>query len=108
MTKATRPLPFHGSTRGTALTLAAGLLILVGVVFQFGELGYAHTSVDNLWFIPVILRTIWRMSEICLRSCDLQDVLRFWPLALVTAGVAMLWSVKRAASSGAPSGENNA
>lgn len=108
MTQPTRPLPSHDSSRMNVKTLAAGLLILVGVVFQYLEISYGHAGVENFWYISVILNTVWKMSEFCLRSCDLQDALRFWPLALVAAGVAMLWSAKCAASSGAPRGEFNA
>ena len=107
MTNASWQFPLHGSSHRSAATIAAGLLILVGSMFQLGELGYAHTSVDNLWYIPVLLNGICRMAEFCLNTPVLQDALRFWPLALVTAGVAILLSGKRAANSGAPGGEKN-
>ncbi|MBZ5500812.1 MAG: hypothetical protein LAN59_01045 [Acidobacteriia bacterium] len=108
MTHANRQFPIHRSGYGTATTVVAGTLILAGIVFQWGEISGAHPNVDNLWYISVILNTIGRTLQMCFTSALLQDAFKIWPLALVTAGVAMLLSAKRTGSPRVPDGEHNA
>ena len=107
MTHANRQFPIHRSGRGTATTVVAGTLILAGIVFQWGEISGVHPNVDNLWYISVILNTIGRTLQMCFTSALLQDAFRIWPLALVTAGIVMLLSAKRATISRASNGEQN-
>ena len=102
MTKPNRHLLAENPVRPKAETLAAALLILVGVVFQYVEISYRHASMDNFWYISVILNTVWKMADFCLNSSYVQDALRFGPLALLTAGVIMLWSAKRAVPARVP------
>ena len=108
MTHANRQFPIHRSGHGTATAVVAGTLILAGIVFQWGEISGAHPNVDSLWYISVILNTIGRTLQMCFTSALLQDAFRIWPLILITAGIVMLLSAKRAPNSGAPDGEKNA
>jgi len=107
MTHANRQFPIRRSGHGTATTIVAGALILAGIVFQWGEISGAHPNVGNFWYISVILSTIGRTLQMCFTSVLLQDAFRIWPLILVTAGVVMLLSAKRATISRASNGEQN-
>lgn len=108
MTNASRQLPHHGSNHRTAATIVAAILILIGLFFQLETLSYARTSMGSFWYIAVILKTVCSMAAACLNTPLLRDAFLFWPLALVTAGAAMLLSGKRAAGSGAADGDDNA
>jgi hypothetical protein len=79
-----------GSTSQTGLLLAAGLLILVGTVFQLAQFGYDGLAVKNLWFISMIAGNIWNLLAAHFNLPALGELLRFWPMALVAAGLALL------------------
>ena len=42
----------------------ATLLILLGIVFQLGELGYGHLQSGNLWFFSTMLTDIWNILSL--------------------------------------------
>lgn len=77
-------------------------------MLQLGETSFGGPTVDNLWYISVILNTIGRTLQMCFTSALLQDAFGIWSLALVIAGVAMLLSAKRTGSPRVPDGERNA
>jgi hypothetical protein len=68
----------------------ATLLILLGIVFQLGELGYGHLQSSNLWFFSTMLTDIWNILSLRLDVPGLAELLRYWPLALVGLGLAIL------------------
>ena len=68
----------------------ATLLILLGVIFQLGELGYGHLQSGNLWFFSTMLMDIWNILSLRLDVPGLSELLRYWPLALVGLGLAIL------------------
>ena len=68
----------------------ATLLILLGIVFQLGELGYGHLQSGNLWFFSTMLTDIWNILSLRLDVPGLSELLRYWPLALVALGLAIL------------------
>lgn len=68
----------------------ATLLILLGIVFQLGELGYGHLQSGNLWFFSTMLTDIWNILSLRLNVPALAELLRYWPLALVGLGLAIL------------------
>lgn len=68
----------------------ATLLILLGIVFQLGELGYGHLQSGNLWFFSTMLTDIWNILSLRLDVPALGELLRYWPLALVGLGLAIL------------------
>ncbi|MFY9803221.1 MAG: hypothetical protein WA211_08310 [Candidatus Acidiferrales bacterium] len=68
----------------------ATLLILLGVLFQLGQLGYGHLGLGNLWFFSMMLTDIWNILSMRLNIPALGEVLRYWPLALVGLGFAIL------------------
>jgi len=107
MTKPTGLLPTTHSARPKAEILAAALLISGGVIFEWLEITYSHASAANLWYISLVLKTLWNMAECVLYTPALQEALRFSPLALLAAGFAMLWSAKRSVISRTPDGERN-
>ena len=69
---------------------AASLLILLGIAFQFGELGYGHLRLDNLWLFSMMLADIWNILSVRLNIPSAAEVLRYWPLILVGLGLAIL------------------
>jgi hypothetical protein len=107
MTQPTRPRAFQPSAHRKAETLAAALLISAGVVFEWLEISYRHANIENLWYISLAVKTLWRMAEFCLNTPALHDALQLAPLALLAAGIVMLVSAKRAASSRPANGEQN-
>jgi hypothetical protein len=68
----------------------AVLLILLGIVFQLGELGYGHLRLDNLWLFSMMLADIWNILSMRLNLPSAGEVLRYWPLILVGLGLAIL------------------
>jgi hypothetical protein len=68
----------------------AALLILLGIVFQLGELGYGHFRLDNLWLFSMMLADIWNILSVRLNIPSAAEVLRYWPLVLVGLGLAIL------------------
>jgi hypothetical protein len=68
----------------------ATMLILLGIVFQLAELGYGHLGSNNMWFFSVMLADIWNILSMRLNVPALGEVLRYWPLALVGLGFAIL------------------
>jgi hypothetical protein len=68
----------------------AALLILLGIAFQLGELGYGHLRLDNLWLFSMMVGDIWNILSMRLNLPSLAEVLRYWPLILVGLGLAIL------------------
>jgi hypothetical protein len=75
--------------------VAAGLLVLVGVVFQLGELGYGHLSPSNFWLIAMITEGVWNVLTLRSDIPALQELARYWPLVLVAFGFGLLLLMKR-------------
>ena len=68
----------------------AALLILLGIAFQLGELGYGHLRLDNLWLFSMMVGDICNILSMRLNLSSAADVLRYWPLILVGLGLAIL------------------
>jgi hypothetical protein len=83
----------------TAAFIAAGLLILVGGVFQLGEFICGQLSATSHWLIGMIALNIWDMLVVRLNTLGLGGFLRFWPLLLVGFGLAILLALQPARSS---------
>ncbi|HTW21981.1 MAG TPA: hypothetical protein VMD78_00175 [Candidatus Baltobacteraceae bacterium] len=96
MTNVDRRISSATSTSSPAVTLGAFVLISLGVAFQLCELGYAHLSKDSHWFASLILESLWSLLDGWVKAAALGDGLRFWPLAFVLAGCAVLMSRRRA------------
>jgi hypothetical protein len=112
MTNANRQFPIEVGVSGTALiAAAAGVLILLGVVFQLGELGYGHFDPRNYWLFSVFVSGIWNMLALRLNAPGVQDMLPYWPLILVGTGLAVLlvsrWNGRSRVSAGRYTGDRN-
>ena len=81
---------FSSSFSAKATWLAAGLLILLGTVLQLGVLGYDHLRPSNLWPFSVIAESVWNLLAMHANGPGVDQVLRFWPLMLVSAGLGIL------------------
>jgi len=86
----------HAAPVSGAAVLAAlaGLLILLGIVFQLAELGYGHVRPDNIWLFSVIASGIWNILSLRLNTPALQELFQFWPLLLVGFGVAIMLAAR--------------
>jgi len=93
-----------------AISAVATVLILVGLVFQVSELGYAHVRPDNIWLISVLASNIWNILSLRMNTSAMQDLLRFWPLLLVSLGFAIMLATRQnrsRSSSSRRNGETN-
>lgn len=91
MVNENQQMSFGSSISVTTITmLVAGLLILLGIVFQLGELGYGHVSAHNLWFVSVVTQGAVNLLSSGSSGGTIDGILRWWPLALVSVGLAIL------------------
>jgi hypothetical protein len=95
MTKVERQSSFEASVSGAGILMTgAGLLILLGIVFQLAELGYGHFDMKNLWLFSVLFSNVWNAVAAHLNVPALEEMLRYWPLLLVSTGLAMLMALR--------------
>jgi len=73
----------------------AGLLILVGLVLQLGALGYGHAQPGNIWIASTFVGSVWSMLYAQLDAPGVQALVTFWPLLLVSMGLAILLMMRR-------------
>lgn len=78
------------STFRAGTTVAAGLMILAGIVLQLGQLGYDGLALKNFWFISMIAGNVWNFLATRSDVPALGELLRFWPMLLVATGLALL------------------
>jgi len=90
MVNANRQDHFNESFSAKSMMIVAALLILLGTVFQLGELGYGHISPDNFWLVSMFTQSVWNLLAMRMNGPAMQEVLRFWPLMLVSVGLGIL------------------
>ena len=78
------------------LAFAATLLILLGLALQAAEIGWIHLWPRNFWLFSVIVPGLWNMLAVQWNAPVWQELLKFWPLALVVTGLAMLLTRQQA------------
>ncbi|HKS83701.1 MAG TPA: hypothetical protein VJR23_19520 [Candidatus Acidoferrales bacterium] len=76
------------------LMVVAGLMILLGVVFQLAELGYGQFVPGEGWLVSLIANQLWSFVLMHMNIPALHVVLDYWPLALVGMGCATLLAMK--------------
>jgi len=69
--------------------VTAGLLLSLGAALQVGELGYGPYQPMNRWLFSMIADASWRMLTL-LDGAMLQYILHYWPLLLISFGLAIL------------------
>jgi hypothetical protein len=79
------------ATGAEVLTAAAGLLILLGLMAQLGELGVGPFTRDTYWIIPFLAEGLWNILMALLSSTALADASPLWPLTFVLAGCAAIF-----------------
>jgi hypothetical protein len=95
MTNANRQTQSRASISGSgAISAAATVLVLVGIVFQGAELGYGHISTGNFWLFSVLATNIWNILSLRMNISAVQEFCRFWPLLLVGFGLAIMLAVR--------------
>lgn len=80
--------------------MAAIVLIFLGIVFQWGQLGEGQFNVDGFWVIHMIAMNVWSLVAMHLGTPGLTEILRFWPVLLVAFGLAILLALKPGAGGG--------
>jgi len=78
-----------------AISAAAIVLILVGLVFQMAGLASGHAQPDNSWLFSVLASNIWNILSLRMNVSAMQDFLRFWPLLLVSLGLAIMLATRQ-------------
>ncbi len=95
MTNAKRQLPSALLVSGRIFIMGgAGLLILVGLMLQLGAFGYGHLQPGNFWIASTIMEHVWSMLIALLDSPGVQELATFWPLLLISMGLALLLVTK--------------
>ena len=87
----------QGSTMATGATVvmaAAGLMILLGVVFQLAELGYGQFIPGESWLVSALAKELWRVVSIHLNIPSLHLIFVYWPLLLVGLGCSTLLALR--------------
>src|ERR1700720_470174 len=91
MTSTNGPSPITSLISSARIPVAgAALLILLGIVFQLGEIRYGHLCFDNLWLFSMMVGDIWNILSMRLNLPNAGEVLRYWPFILVGLGLAIL------------------
>jgi hypothetical protein len=85
-----KPTEGPGSNAGI-LMAAAGILTLLGLMVQFGELGLGPFTRDTLWIVSLLANGLWNILVAVLTRTEFATVLPYWPLTLVMAGTAALF-----------------
>jgi hypothetical protein len=80
----------RGSSLHIGTLLAAGFFILAGIVFQLAQFGYDGLAEKNLWFISMLATNAWSFLAANSDLPALSQFMRFWPMLLVAAGLALL------------------
>ncbi len=95
MTNANRQTQPTASISGSAaISAAATVFVLVGLVFQGVELGYGHIAPGNFWLFSVLATNIWNILSLHMNMSTLQEFCRFWPLLLVGFGFAIMLAAR--------------
>jgi hypothetical protein len=73
------------------LMAAAGLMILLGLMAQFGELGLGPFTHDTFWIIPFLAHGLWTILVAVLSRTALAEASPLWPLMFIWAGCAAIF-----------------
>ncbi len=90
-----QPLLSSSVTDRMLISGGAGLLILVGLVFQLGTLGFGHVQPGNLWIASTVVQGVWSMLILQLDSPGVHAIATFWPSLLIGVGLAILLVARR-------------
>lgn len=86
------------------LIFVATFLIVLGLAFEAVEIGWAHLLPRGLWLFSVIVPGIWNMLAVQWNDPVWRELLKIAPLALVAAGMMILFVRKRAQTQEQPTG----
>jgi hypothetical protein len=82
-------------TNGAEILVAgAGLLVLLGLMAQLGELGLGLFTRDTFWIIPFLANGLWNILMALVSRSALADAIPFWPLTLVVAGCSAIFLLR--------------
>jgi hypothetical protein len=85
-----KPTEGPGSNAGI-LMAAPGILTLLGLMVQFGDLGLGPFTRDTFWIVSLLANGLWNILVAVLSRTEFAAVLPYWPLTLVMAGGAALY-----------------
>jgi hypothetical protein len=72
-----------------------GILILIGVVLELGQLGYAQTYFDSIWPPFMLAETFSNLFVASPLYLAVHAIAQAWPLVLVGAGFAAFIATRR-------------
>lgn len=78
------------------LMAGAGLMILLGIVFQLAELGYGQLIPGENWLVSTLASELWSVVAIHLNVPSLHTIFVYWPLLLVGLGCSTLLAMRAA------------
>jgi hypothetical protein len=86
----------HRSTNpiATFAWLVACLLILLGMAFELGMLGFGPYNSTGVWLFSVVGRNGWVMLADFIIP-ELRELAKIWPLILISLGSAILLIARR-------------
>lgn len=76
------------------LMVVAGLMILLGVVFQLAEFGYGQFVPGEAWLVSLVANQLWSFVVLHMNIPALHVALEYWPLVLVGLGCATLLAMR--------------
>ncbi|MFZ0820258.1 MAG: hypothetical protein WAM91_09320 [Candidatus Acidiferrales bacterium] len=79
------------SSGAAILMAAAGLMILLVLMAQFGELGLGPFTRDTFWIIPFLTHGLWTILVGLLSRTALAEASPLWPLMFVLGGCAAIF-----------------
>jgi len=94
----------HSISMAIVLTVAA-LLLLLGTVLQLGDLGFGQLSPSSFWLVRIVIEGIWNALVAISSAPVLQELRQFWPLLLVSLGLALLLATKSGSRSRVPANQ---
>jgi hypothetical protein len=104
MINANRQAPFALFVlRRILIAGGAGLLILAGLVLQLGALGYGHVQPSNVWIASTVAQGVWSMLILQLDAGGVHAAATYWPLFLISMGLAILLLTRRETAPSVPS-----
>jgi hypothetical protein len=94
MTEATPRLVSQIRISRVATIMSAVVLIFLGIVFQWGQVGQGQVSLDGFWVVHTIAMNAWDLLAMRLDAPGLMEIIKFWPLLLVAFGLAILLALQ--------------
>lgn len=91
----TDPNPSRCIHKNRVAVFFAGVLIALGLVFQWTELLFVRFFVHNGWLFDTLFGEIWNIISISPSAMQWHRNVYYWPMLLVITGAAIFFSCNR-------------